>query len=423
MPGRTAATFSEGFAVSPKSPHNAAVSRWQFATVALIAFLTLVDLFAAQAIVPSLAMRFGASPSTIGVAVNLSTLGMAAAALVVAAAGRRIETRTGVWVSLAALSVPTTLLAFTDSLAAFAFLRVLQGVFMVAAFTLTMAWIGGRFTGAQTALALSAYVTGNVASNVFGRMLSAWSAEQFGISGNFLLFAALNLCGAVLAYATLRKTAAMMESGRITPAADAPPARPIRRELIQCFALGFLLLFVFIGTFTYVNFHLTSVLGLSAMALGGVYLIFLPSLVTTWFAGSVADRLGVRSASMAALSVALAGLALGASASLPVVLAGLALVAAGTFQAQAIVTGHVSRIAPRSARARASGLYLASYYGGGLAGSFAVGRTYDYWGWNGCILVMAVATVSAMALSPGRIRNVPDNARASELSATGIGRR
>ena len=52
--------------------------------IGLTAFLTLVDLFAAQAILPDLAARYHVSPATMGVAVNASTLGMAIASLGVA---------------------------------------------------------------------------------------------------------------------------------------------------------------------------------------------------------------------------------------------------------------------------------------------------------------------------------------------------
>ena len=46
-------------------------------TVALMAFLTLVDLFATQAILPTLAQAYRVSPAAMGLAVNASTIGMA----------------------------------------------------------------------------------------------------------------------------------------------------------------------------------------------------------------------------------------------------------------------------------------------------------------------------------------------------------
>src|SRR5437762_2558691 len=75
--------------------------------IAVISFLTLVDLFATQAILPSLARAYQVSPAVIGSAVNICTLGMAAAGLVVAWFNRLINRRLGVTLCLAALAIPT----------------------------------------------------------------------------------------------------------------------------------------------------------------------------------------------------------------------------------------------------------------------------------------------------------------------------
>jgi MFS transporter, YNFM family, putative membrane transport protein len=56
----------------------------RFLVIALTAFLTVVDLFATQAILPSLTRAYGVSPAAMGSAVNASTLGMAIAGLCVA---------------------------------------------------------------------------------------------------------------------------------------------------------------------------------------------------------------------------------------------------------------------------------------------------------------------------------------------------
>ena len=54
----------------------------------------------------------------------------------------------------------------------------------------------------------------------------------------------------------------------------------------------------------------------------------------------------------------------------------MVLVAVGTFFAQALATGFVSRAA-KSNRAAASGIYLASYFAGGLIGSAVLGQIFD----------------------------------------------
>ena len=110
--------------------------------------------------------------------------------------------------------IPTALLATAPDLATFTALRVAQGVFMSAAFTLTLAYLGERCSAADAAGALAAYVTGNVASNLFGRLLSAAVADHLGLAANFYVFALLNLGGAVLVWFWLGRTPSMMAHER-----------------------------------------------------------------------------------------------------------------------------------------------------------------------------------------------------------------
>ena len=97
------------------------------------------------------------------------------------------------------------------------------------------------------------------------------------------------------------------------------------------------------------------------------------------------------------LGLAIAGLLALLSPSLPLILAGLAVIAVGTFLAQAMATGVVGRRAG-SDKAGASGIYLASYYSGGLVGSLVLGQIYDHVGWTACVGVLVAALLLAMLL-------------------------
>ena len=357
------------------------------------AFLTLVDLFATQAILPALAVAYDVGPAAMGLAVNAATLGMAAGSLGVALASRAIERRRGVMLSLALLSVPTALLAAAPDLWTFAALRVLQGVFMAGAFALTLSYLAEHASAAQSAGAFAAYITGNVASNLFGRFFSAALVDYVGLAGNFFVFAALNLAGAALVYASLVRSAPAM-----MPAKFAWTEHLANARLRAAFAIGFFILFAFIGTFTYVNFVLVRApLGLSMMALGFVYFVFAPSILTTPLAGRAVARFGTRATLWASLAVAGIGLPLLLAWHLTMVVTGLALVGVGTFFAQAVATGFVGRAATTE-RGSASGLYLAAYFLGGLAGAAVLGQLYDRFGWAACVGGIALALAAAACL-------------------------
>src|ERR1051326_5751667 len=126
--------------------------------IGLTAFLTVVDLFATQAILPSLARHYQVTPAAMRLAVNASTMGMAVSGLAVALLARRIDRRLGILVSLALLAIPTALLAVAPGLGTFTALRIVQGVFMASAFTLTLAYLGEECSAGDTAGAFAAYI-------------------------------------------------------------------------------------------------------------------------------------------------------------------------------------------------------------------------------------------------------------------------
>jgi predicted MFS family arabinose efflux permease len=276
----------------------------------------------------------------------------------------------------------------------------MQGVFMAAAFALTIAYLAERASQFDTASALAACITGNVASNLVGRLVAASIVDLAGIAPTFLFFAVLNLAGAALAYLSLQRcTPAAFAVASTASPFDAWRAHLADPALRAAFLLGFCILFVFIGTFTYVNFVLANEpIGLSPMYLGLVYLVFLPSIFTTPVAGKIAAGIGTRLTAILALCVATGGLPLLLLPSLIPVLAGLTLIGVGTFLAQAAATGFVGRAA-KADRGAASGIYLACYYLGGLAGAAVLGQIFDAVGWPACVAALGIATAAAFVLS------------------------
>ena len=375
-----AETLPPGLA-DPRSGRARVIARQGF--VALLAFLTVVDLFATQAILPTLVKAYGVAPAAMGFAVNASTFGMALAGLGIAWFSRRIDRRKGILLSLGLLAVPTLLLATMPDLSTFALLRVAQGLYMCSAFTLTLAWLAETSPPEELAGYFAAYITGNVASNLVGRLVSAGVADHFGLVANFYTFAALNVAGALLAAFGI--AAAPMPKGSDVPPLAAFKAHFANPPLRAAFGIGFCILFAFIGTFTYVNFVLARPpLAVGMMGIGFAYFVFLPSIVTTPLAGTLVGRVGARAAILGGLALAAVGLPLLLVPNLAGVLTGLTLVGVGTFFAQASATGFVGRAATLD-RGSANGLYLASYFLGGLVGTAVLGQVFDRFGWGACV--------------------------------------
>ena len=323
---------------------------------------------------------------------------MAVAGLAVAFFSRRIDRRRGIVLSLALLSIPTALLAVAPDLATFAALRIVQGVCMAAAFTLTLAYLGERCSGRRRRRRLRRL-------HHRQRRLATWSAgcssaarrRHLGLASNFFVFAALNLAGAALVCHVVRRSAA---GGRA-------PARPRRlgglaRASAQPgaarrFAIGFCILFAFIGTFTYVNFVLVRPpFGLGMMR---------PRASST----SSSCRRSSPRRSPAAWSRRFgtrhgrwrAGLA-GARRPAAAAAREPARASSPAWRWSRSAPSSRRRPPPASSaapptrdRGAASGLYLASYFLGGLVGSAVLGAVFDASAGPACVAGIAAALLVA----------------------------
>lgn len=362
-------------------------------TIGLLSFLTLIDLFGSQAILPQLTIFFDTDPASMGLAVNASTFGMAAAGLVVALLSRHIDRVKGIWLSLALLSIPTTLLGFVDDLTLFTWLRIAQGALMATAFTLTMSYLAEECSAAEAAGAMAAYITGNVLSNLVGRLMAANFADWFGLSISFWLFASLNLAGAFLAYLCLAKTKPRKADANGPSVMEVWKIHLTNPRLQASFALGFLILFIFLSVFTYVNFVLSAEpFSLTGKQLGIVYFVFLPAVFSTPLAGKMVVKRGTFFAFAMSMTLAFVGLLALLTNSLALLMVGLAAIGVGTFCAQAVVSGQIGAVATAD-RATASGLYLTSYYFGGLVGAAVIGRIFTSNGWNSAVYVLLAITL------------------------------
>lgn len=356
-----------------------------------VAFFSLVDLFGTQALLPMLADSYDAASSAIGVAANAPLIGMAVSSLCVTLFARRMDRRIGIALALALLAIPTALLASMPDLRLFTLLRVMQGICMGAAFTLTLTYFSERCAVMALGGAMAAFVTGTVAANLLGRLLASGMAEEVGLWSSFVFFAVLNLMGALLAWLWLRSE----------PPDDAPhtggtetfqawAAHLSDPHLRAAFGLSFVALFMFAATFSYASFALAAPpFVLPQMSLGLVYLVFLPSVLTTPLAARTTARWGSRAAGLVGVGLALPGLGLLLAAHLPLVLLGLAMTASGLLFTLAVAASFVGRYALRD-RAAAQRLYLAAAFIGGITGAWLMGMMYAMPGWTLTVAMLIV---------------------------------
>jgi predicted MFS family arabinose efflux permease len=169
------------------------------------------------------------------------------------------------------------------------------------------------------------------------------------------------------------------------------------RQLVATYAVGFGVLFSFIGLFTYITFHLAAPpYNLSPAFLGSIFIVYLLGTATSPLVGWGVARLGRRLLVVGLITLWVGGLLLTLAPSLPVIIAGLAVATACGFMCQACSTSYVSTTAQQGASS-AVGLYVTFYYVGGSVGAALPGLAWNAAGWPGAVATI-IAVLCAMAL-------------------------
>ncbi len=371
--------------------------------VAILAagFCSMLNLYAPQAILPTLADIFHATPVEIGLTITATTLAVAVFGPFSGVIADTFGRKRVIVAALVCLSVPTFLSAMSTTLPQLLATRFLQGMVMPAAFAASLGYVAEEFGRGQTGRIMALYVAANVSGGFAGRFLGGLAAQFGDWHWTFFVLAAVNLLGAILVWRFLPEPTRPSRRDGLRVSLRAMLGHVRNPRLLATYFVGFNVLFGLVTVFTYVNFYLSAPpFRLAPAQLGLVFCVYLIGIVVTPFAGRWIDRLGQRKAVAASTLVATAGCLLTLIPSLAAVIAGLALFCSAAFVNQASATSQVGLIAGAN-RSAAAGLYLSFYYGGGALGAVLPGYAWASGGWRACILLaigvqMLVATTALL---------------------------
>ena len=360
------------------------------AAVWLAGFCSFLDLYAPQSILPMIRDLYGVDAVAASHMISATTLAVAIIAPFTGAGADLIGRKCVIVTAMIALIVPTVLIALSTTLSAMVFWRFVQGLLLPPIFVVTVAYIGDEVPIAEATGVAGIYLSGSCFGGFFGRFLCGILVGPYGTRGAFLGLAALTAVAAAGVIVLMPRERQFV--------ASAGPMHALRHivdhvfdpQLDAIFAVGFGVLFSFVATFTYVNFHLAAPpFDLSAAALGTIFVVYLVGVMTTPLAGRLVRRFGRRRLVLGVLGIWICGLLLTLTGSLAVIIVGLAIGAGCGFIVQTAATASVAVSAQR-ARSSAVGLYVTCYYIGGSLGAVLPGYAWNRAGWPGCVAVVAV---------------------------------
>jgi predicted MFS family arabinose efflux permease len=368
---------------------------------ALAGFCSFVGFYASMPLLPLFQTVFGVTKAEAALTVSAPTIAVALASPFSGLVARRFGYRRTIVASLLVLPFPVLLAATAQSIHALIAWRFLQGLAVPGIYAVTMAYLSEEWPPGGLGRAMSALVTGNVIGGFSGRFLCGIVADHLGgWRVAFLTLAAITAVAAVTATRLLPRGRGSRPAASGATRVRARPRDLLEPRLLATFAVGFMVLFSLVATFTYVTFHLSAPpFSLGASALSYLFTVYLVGAAVTPFAGTWIDRVGSRQAITVALAASVVGGALTLSGSVALIVAGLAVVATAVFVSQSASTTYLRTAASPRARAAASGVYVSLYYTGGALGGLVPALAWRAGGWAACVTLVAAVQLATILVA------------------------
>jgi len=364
--------------------------------VAICGFCSFVNLYSPQALLPELAREFGVGAGAISSLMTAGTAAIALSAPFTGALADVVGRKRLISAAMFAMVVATVAMTFAESVPQMTAWRFVQGLLLPPIFTVAVAYIGDEWPPADVPRITGLYISGSSIGGFGGRFIPGMLTDLIGWREAIQVVGLITLVAAAIVTVTLPRERNFVRSGGLA-ASLAQMLRHFRNpRLVATFAIGFGVLFNFIGTFTYVGFHLAAPpYSFSPTLIGALFLTYLVSSPLVPWVGRAIALFGRRPFVLWLIGGWIAGALLLLAPPVSLIVLGLTLCAVCGMVCQAVSTGYVTLTA-KEGRSSAVGLYASMFYIGGSAGAFLTGLAWTTAGWTGCVAVI-VAMLAIMA--------------------------
>ena len=355
-------------------------------------FSAFALLYCVQPLMPQMAHQFALTPAQASWSLSISTLALAVSLILSGALSERIGRKRLMAGAVTGAALFTLLSAFVHHFLELLALRALLGFALGGMPAVAMAYLSEEIEPSSLGLAMGIYIGGSALGGMVGRLVASV------ISDFYSWRLALAVIGAAGLYAAWEFWRCLPASRNFKGGTAGLPAllRGARAHLRDgglpwLFALGFLLMGVFVSLYNYISYRLLAApFGLGQSAVGAFSVLYLIGIFSAVWAGRLADRLGRRNVLWFVMALMLAGLLLTLSNALLAILAGMALFTFGFFATHSVASSWVGMRA-RTPQALASAMYLFFYYlGSSVVGSLC-GLVWSGAGWPGVVGLLALA--------------------------------
>lgn len=382
----------------------------------LAGFSTFGLLYCVQPLLPEFSRHFGVSAANSAMALSVTTALLAVTMLLAGVLSDVWGRRPVMIASLLMSSLLALASALVNDWAALLLLRTLLGISLSGVPAVAMTYLVEEMDSRSLGLAMGLYIGGNAVGGMSGRLIAGIVADHWGWRIGIGSVALIALFGTLLLWTQLPPSRHFLRRRANLLQMPARFARLFRTPALSgLFAIGFVLLGVFVTLYNYLGFHLLAPpYSLSQTVVGLIFMLYLLGSVSSAWMGQWATRFGRGRVLLLSFTLIGAGIALLALPWLLAMVIGIALVTFGFFGGHSVASSWVG-VLGGGFRAEAAALYLFSYYLGSSVLGAAGGVFYTRWGWSGVCLFVALLTVAG-ALLAGRLTRTGTSSAAVALS-------
>ena len=368
--------------------------------VAFSAGAAFLHLYAPQATLPLMAREFGVPAVDASMIITAGTLAVAATAPFTGALSDVLGRKRVIIAAMALLLVPATMSALAPSFEALIFWRFVHGLLLPPIFAVTVAYIGDEWPPHEANGVIGIYASASAVAGFLGRFIPGMLADYVGWRGGFLALAGLTVVCLVIVALLLKPEQRFVRASNFAASSRQMLAHLRNPRLLATYAVGFGVLFNFIGTFTYISFHLAAPpFNRSPAFLGSIFVVYLVGSVVALWTGSAIAWLGRRNFMLCVMAAWACGLLVTLIPSIPAIVLGLVIVSCCGILAQASSTSFVA-ITAQGGTSAAVGLYVSCFYIGGTFGGWLPGLGYEAGGWPASMaLVSCMVAIQAVIVA------------------------
>lgn len=373
-------------------PGTAAYRRIAFALF-LAGFTTFSLLYSVQPLLPLFAAEFHVGAATSALSLSLATGALAFAILCAGALSESMDRKRLMFASMAMAAVLNLIASVVPSWHGMLVARAIEGLVLGGVPAVAMAYLAEEIHPRGLGRAMGQYVGGTAFGGMMGRVGVSLLSDAFGWRPALFVVSVLGLAAALGFWWLLPPSKHFVRRTGVTLAEHASVWRGhlTHPMLPRLFAMGFLMMGMFVAVYNYAGFRLMKPpFSLSQSAIGLIFCAYLFGIAASATAGGLSDRFGRAPALLSGIALATAGVLLTLSTWLPAVIVGIVLLTIGFFVAHSVSSAWVGALGGRS-KGHAASLYLLAYYIGSSTLGAMGGWFWDHSGWpalTGYALVM-----------------------------------